>query len=170
MSDEGKSLGMPIEIARRNLLEDPSIRTIAEELGVPLEVYVDKVLEYARHPEREPELAIIEDADAREMGVEVATEADVVGWFEGLADGSVVLPDARKEVASRDGFTLDATEAERLRAEAQGRPRRAPAPAPAPPPNPEAGAVLKQQLAERQRQMQLSMEARKAGKPPAKKP
>lgn len=163
-SKDAGNLGMPLEMARQSLRDDPNTAKIAETMGLEVELYIDKVLEYALNPQKKPQLEIMDDADAREMGVEVHSYDDVCNWLDGVSDGSIPVDSGRREMSLSDGFSTQATEAERLKAEARGRPRRGPAPSPAPKISAEAGAVLKQQLADRQRQNQLSMDARRAGR------
>lgn len=166
---EPKNLGMPLEIAKKNLRDDPQTHAIAEALGVDVEDYIDKVIDYARHPDKEPELELLDEESIAQLGPDVPSVADVTHWFEQVAEGEIELDD-RVEVAPSDGFSTGVDRADALRAQARGEagPRRAPGVEEvqrgrARPAAPEAGSVLKQQLLEQQRQFQLGMDARRAG-------
>jgi hypothetical protein len=172
-----KSLGMPLEIARKNLRDDPQTLAIAEALGVDVETYIDRVLEYAQHPEKEPELELLDDASVAQLGPEAPSVEDVTRWLEQVEAGEVEL-DGRVKVAERDGYSTEAERSEVLRAQAGGEApaRRAPpvervSRGRAEKPSGE-GSVLEEQLRARQRQFKLGMDARRAGqgrRPPPKK-
>lgn len=68
------------EALRKKILDDPNTARIAEELGVPLEEYVEQVLFYAMNPQAEPQLYVVEDADLRAMGVE-PPDPDAMGKY-----------------------------------------------------------------------------------------
>lgn len=93
-----KKLKRPVEEVRAELLQDPNTRQIADKLGMKLEEYVELVLDYAQHPEKQPEFNLISDGEAKAKGV--ATTAEVKQWFEGVADGKVDL----REPHERDEF------------------------------------------------------------------
>src|SRR5687767_182325 len=56
------------ESLRRTLLDDPNTRKIAETLGLPVEEYVQHVIEFATNPGSEPEFVAIPDAELKKMG------------------------------------------------------------------------------------------------------
>jgi DNA-directed RNA polymerase specialized sigma subunit len=93
-----KRLKRPVEEVRAELLKDESTRQIAEKLGMELEAYVEKVLEYAQNPDKQPEFNLISEAEAQAKGV--ATVREVKQWFEDVADGKVDL----REPHERDSF------------------------------------------------------------------
>lgn len=171
----GKSLGMPLEIARKNLREDPNTHEIAKSLGVEVEDYINKVLDYALNPGKEPEVELLDDESIAGLGPDAPSVSDVTAWLEGVAAGQEVLDD-RVEVAGSDNFTTQADRTEVLRAKtgAASAPLRAPTvtvPKPETGDDGGAGSVLRAQLLEQQRNMQLGMDARRAGqvrKPPPK--
>lgn len=175
MSDEApRSLGMPLDIARKNLREDPHTQEIAKALGVELDDYIEKVLDYAQHPNKEPELELLDDEAAAELGPDAASVAEVEAWMEKVASGEIDLDD-RVKVADSDGFSMDAEPSEAARRDVgvEARTRTAPGVEElqrgrARAPTQEAGSVLKQQLLAQQRSTQLGLEARRAGKPKKK--
>ncbi|MEO1228389.1 MAG: hypothetical protein AAFZ18_05740 [Myxococcota bacterium] len=163
---------MPLEMARNNLREDPSTHAIAEALGVEVEDYIDRVLEYATHPDKEVEVELLDDEAAAELGPDAPSMAQVMEWMNGVASGDIDLDD-RVKIAESDGFTTQDAPSEVLRREAgaEAPVRRAPgveqiqrgskrASAP------EAGSALKDQLLAQQRNLQLGMDARRAAKKP----
>jgi hypothetical protein len=68
------------EALRKQLMEDPNTKGIAKNLGVSLEDYVNQVLHFVAHPNEEPSLYVVEDADLRGMGLEPPDEA-AIGKF-----------------------------------------------------------------------------------------
>ena len=159
---------MPLAIARKNLREDPQTAAIAKELGVDVEEYIEQVLEYAQNPDKEPELELLDDEAAQDLGPEAATMDEVVSWLEAVESGEITLED-RVQVAEADGFSKDAERSEVLRQQAGAEmSRRAPGVEEMTAPKkgdatPEAGSVLKAQLMEQQRSMRLGVDAQRAG-------
>lgn len=177
MSEE-RSLGMPLEIARQNLRADPHVGAVAKELGVELDVYVERVLHYALHPDEDPQLDLLDAESVQSLGRQAPSVQDVTAWFEAAAQGGVLPPD-RVEVAAHDGFTTESAPAERLRPQVGGHvPRWAPGVEELPnrravaPPADEAGsdaqpdpaAALRRQLLEQQQRGALGLDARRAGR------
>jgi hypothetical protein len=68
------------EALRKKILGDPNTAKIAENLGVPLEDYVNQVLHFALHPNEEPQLYVVEDAALRQMGYE-PPDAEAMGQY-----------------------------------------------------------------------------------------
>lgn len=93
-----KKLKRPVEEVRAELLADPHTKDIAKTLGIPLEEYVEKVLDYAQHPEKQPQFNVLPDEVIKAQGG--ATTADVKQWFENVAAGKIDLRDPR----DKDGF------------------------------------------------------------------
>jgi len=90
-----KRLKRPIEEVRAELLADPATQGIAQKLGVPLEEYVEKVLDFAQHPEKQPQFNVLPDGQAKAAGG--ATTGEVKQWLEDVADGKVDLRDDREK-------------------------------------------------------------------------
>ena len=93
-----KKLKRPVEELRAQLLADSHTQSIAKKLGCPLEEYVEKVLDYAQNPEKQPEFNVLPDGIAKQQGA--ATTAEVKQWFEEVLAGKV---DLRAE-HEKDGF------------------------------------------------------------------
>jgi hypothetical protein len=68
------------EALRKKILADPNTAKIAENLGVPLEDYVNQVLHFALHPDEEPNVYVVEDAALRQMGYE-PPDAEAMGQY-----------------------------------------------------------------------------------------
>lgn len=105
MSDAPKkSLGMPVEMARQRLKENPEIIAMAKTVQMDLDEFVERCLYYAQHPDAEPELQVLSDEDQSmlEAEGEIATQDDVVAFFEAASRGE--LPSQNKGHAKKDGF------------------------------------------------------------------
>lgn len=147
-----KALNVPVEVARQRLLENPETQDIAKSLGLELEAYVDMILDFAQHPEKEPELQVLDDESLAGLGAEVPSQAEVLGWFQAVERGEIDLT-VQAEVVS-DEVELKSAEEERKKrlsaAIGAGPVKAAPkvgdaAKAPESKADP-AGSVLKQQL------------------------
>ena len=64
-----KKLKRPVEEIRAELLVDPATQGIASKLGIPVEQYVEKVLDYAQNPEKQPQLNQIDLREEHEKDV-----------------------------------------------------------------------------------------------------
>jgi len=82
-------LKRPVEEVRAELLADPHTQSIAEKLGIRVEEYVEKVLEYALHPEKQPELNVLPEGEVKARGG--ATTTEVKRWLEDVAAGKIDL-------------------------------------------------------------------------------
>lgn len=90
-NDENKrGLGMPVEVARQQLMDSDDIQKLAEIFGVTLDEYVDLVLDYAVHPDKQPMLEVIDDEEELE-GRGLPTQADVHKWLGDVESGAVDL-------------------------------------------------------------------------------
>lgn len=105
MSTNKRSLGMPLEIARQKVLEDPIAQEMAQVLGMTIEAFADQVLEAAQDPES-VQLEVMTDEEAAEFGDQIPSEAEVVQWLEAVAEGEIDLsgPEA---AFSRDAVSSD---------------------------------------------------------------
>jgi DNA-directed RNA polymerase specialized sigma subunit len=104
-----KKLKKPVEQLRVELVADPATQSIAKKLGLPVEEYVEKVLDYAQHPDKQPQLNLIPDGVAKSQGG--ATTADVVKWFNDVAARKIDVRDDRQK--ARDDREKDAFEAKK---------------------------------------------------------
>jgi hypothetical protein len=168
--DEPRSLGMPLELAREQLLADPNTRQIAAALGVEVREYVERVLEYARHPTREPELFVLDQETLEAHEDELPSEAEVLRWFEGVASGQIAAGPRALDLA--DGFSSE-DEPAQAALEVAGASTAARAPmveevtrrkgASSPRPASGLGAVLKKQLFDQQQRARLATESKRTG-------
>jgi hypothetical protein len=103
MNDSKKKpgLGMPVEVARQQLIDDSETQELAKTFGVTVEEYADLVLEYAQNPDKQPELHVIDDEEWQESGVDAATTADVRTWFQGVIDGDIDLTPEHQKINDR---------------------------------------------------------------------
>ena len=67
---------------RAKLLADPDTITIASNLGVPLEEYVDQVLHFVKNPKADPQMLVVEDDDLRAAGFEPPDEKKLLAFVE----------------------------------------------------------------------------------------
>ena len=73
------------ESLKARLLEDPSTAQLAEQLGVPLNEYIQQVLHFMQHPGEEPQLLVVEDEDLRSAGYSVPAEEAMARFLEQAA-------------------------------------------------------------------------------------
>ena len=90
-----KRLKRPVEEVRAELLADPATQAIAQKLGMPLEQYVEKVLDFAQHPEKQPQFNVLPEGDVKAAGG--ATTGEVKQWLDDVAEGKVDLRDDREK-------------------------------------------------------------------------
>lgn len=91
-------LKRPVEEVRKELLEDPRIADIAKQLNIEVAAYVEKILDYAQHPDKQPVLNLLPDDVVKAQGGH--TMADVKQWFEKVDRGEIDLVPAHL----KDGF------------------------------------------------------------------
>ncbi|WP_257459622.1 hypothetical protein [Archangium lipolyticum] len=77
------------EAIRSRLLADPNTPKLAEQLGVPLEKYVQQVVHFVQNPQEEPQLLVVEDEDLRAMG----HEPPEIESLDHLLDEAVAVAD-----------------------------------------------------------------------------
>jgi hypothetical protein len=86
---ETRKLKKPIEELRADLLADERTQRYAKTLNLPLEEYVEKVLDYAQHPEKEPVFNIVPEAQVKAQGG--ATIGEVQTWLKKAISGEIQL-------------------------------------------------------------------------------
>ena len=92
-----RQLKRPIEEIRAELMADPSTQNIAAKLGMELAAYVEKVLDYLQNPDKQPELNVLPEGEAKAQGA--ATTEEVKQWFEDVISGKVDLRPASQKDA-----------------------------------------------------------------------
>jgi DNA-directed RNA polymerase specialized sigma subunit len=70
MTTPQKKINKPIPELRQELLADNDTQRIAKALKMPIEEYVELVLDYVQNPEKDPEVYVPSEDQLREMGVE----------------------------------------------------------------------------------------------------
>ena len=101
-----RKLKKPVEVLRKELLEDKDTQRIATAIGVPLEQYVELVLDYAQHPEKKPQLDIAPDEELRAMGYEPPTGAEVGQFLVDTAQNMGPLRNARSNFKAEEKAPL----------------------------------------------------------------
>ena len=100
-----KGLGMPLEVARAQLMENDEIKQLAETLGMELEDFVERVLFYGKNPDAEPQLHIIPDDELEELGADVPTMGEVMEWLRHVDSGKedlTIVPERVTDSVSDD--------------------------------------------------------------------
>ncbi len=163
-----KSLGMPLEMAKQSLRDNPDTKKIADSLGVELEEYIDQVMHYAMNPELEPELEVYTEEQLEEAGVEgIPSPKECQDWFEAAINGEINLS-GRIDVEEKDGFSTKRDQKEVIQESAGVKlNRRAPRidQLKAPSMADGAGSALKNQLLQQQQAQRIGMDARRSGRP-----
>jgi len=92
MTEKSKrSLGVPLEVARQQLMEDEDTIAIAKSFGLPLEKYVEMVLKYALDPNKEPEIIVLDEEVQQTHGEKLPRQHEVLNWLEKVASGEIEL-------------------------------------------------------------------------------
>jgi len=85
-------LKRPIAELRAELLADKDTRHLAEVFGMKVEDYVEKVLDYAQNPDKQPMLNVVTDELAvKAANPDVMTTAETVRELEKLISGETTL-------------------------------------------------------------------------------
>lgn len=100
MSDAPKKPRRPVEEVRAELMKSQDTQQIANQLGLKLEDYVEKVLAYYKDPTKQPMVYVVSEEQIRAAGVEPPTEKAIMEWLQKVDSGEIDLrPDHLK-----DGF------------------------------------------------------------------
>ena len=91
MAEQKSRLKRPVEKVRAELLADPDTKRIAKAVKMKLEDYVELVLDYAQHPDKEPVLQVASDEELRNAGYEPPSAKDVAQFFLDGANGKLGL-------------------------------------------------------------------------------
>ncbi len=70
---------------RAKVLADPNTAEIAESLGVELDDYVDRVVEFVMNPKLKPELVAASDAALKAAGHTPPDQAEIVAYLKSAA-------------------------------------------------------------------------------------
>lgn len=90
---------------RAEMLKHPEIKKQAEKLKIPLEAYVEKILDYAKHPTKPPQLVITPDEELKKKAAETGTKApptqeELEDYLKKINSGEIAISPAHQ----RDGF------------------------------------------------------------------
>lgn len=167
MEDKPKrSLGAPLEVVRQQLMEDEDTIAIAKSFELPLEKYVEMVLEYALDPEKEPEITLLDDEVQQTHGEKLPTQHEVMSWLDQVASGEIEL--GPPQLSNRDKLEK-ANNHKGLNKLTGGKPRpimSAPSPQIA---NNEISSVLKKELMNRRSQENIHKFTKQNDSSPDKK-
>jgi hypothetical protein len=102
-----RGLKRPVAEVRAELLASEETKHIAKTLGISLEEYVEKVLDYAQHPDKEPILTVVADEAALKAAYpEVKTTAEIVAELEQYVIGKATF-ELGDGSLDKDGFSND---------------------------------------------------------------
>ncbi|HVG58247.1 MAG TPA: hypothetical protein VNA24_06805 [Hyalangium sp.] len=90
----------PIEEIRAEIMNDPDVREQARIMDIPLEKYVDKIIDYARNPNKPAQVVVKPDAVLKKEDPTIPTTEEIKTHLEKLASGEIAVSPAHK----RDGF------------------------------------------------------------------
>lgn len=102
---DGKKLRRPVEVVRAELLADKDVKEQARLLQLPVEAYVEKILDYALHPQKPPQIQIVPDEALKAQDPSIPTVAEIQTHLEKVISGEIVISPAQM----RDGFSDDRT-------------------------------------------------------------
>jgi hypothetical protein len=102
---EGKKLKRPVEEVRKELLADPDVKEQARLLQLPVEQYVEKILDYAIHPEKPPQIQIVPDEALKAQDPSIPTVEEIQTHLEKIVSGEISISPAHMP----DGYSKDRT-------------------------------------------------------------
>ncbi|WP_395854112.1 hypothetical protein [Cystobacter fuscus] len=105
---EGKKLRRPIDDVRDELLKDPDVKEQARLLQIPVEQYVEKILDYASHPEKPPAIMIVPDEALKKEDPSIPTVAEVETHLQRMVNGDIPIIPGQ----ATDGFNKGPTPAQ----------------------------------------------------------
>ncbi|MFB1481384.1 hypothetical protein [Corallococcus sp. RDP092CA] len=105
-------LKRPVEVVRAELLADEDVKQQAELFKIPVAQYVEKILDYAIHPDKPPQLEIIPDEELKARDPKIATVEEIGTHLQKIIDGEIAISPAQQ----RDGFSSDKSHEQRYSA------------------------------------------------------
>jgi hypothetical protein len=97
---EPQPLPRPIEEVRAVLMADPDVREQARMLQLPLAEYVEKIIDYARHPQKPPQVQVLPDPVLKAQDPSIPTTGEIKTHLEKIVSGEISISPEHK----RDGF------------------------------------------------------------------
>jgi hypothetical protein len=102
---EGKKLRRPVDDVREELMKDADVKEQARLLKIPVEQYVEKILDYAVHPEKPPAIMIVPDEALKKEDPSIPTVAEVENHLQKLVKGEIPIIPGK----AQDGFSKGPT-------------------------------------------------------------
>jgi hypothetical protein len=102
---EGKKLRRPVDDVREELLKDPDVKEQARLLQIPVEQYVEKILDYASHPEKPPAIMIVPDEALKKEDPGIPTVTEVETHLQKMVNGEIPIVPGQ----ATDGFSKGPT-------------------------------------------------------------
>jgi DNA-directed RNA polymerase specialized sigma subunit len=84
-----RGLKRPVEVVRAELLKDPDTKRIAKAVGMPLEEYVELVLQYAQDKDKEPMIKVVSDEELHANGFKTMTNDEAANLLIKAAKGEL---------------------------------------------------------------------------------
>jgi hypothetical protein len=107
VTPEGKKPKKSVEQLRAELLADKDVKEQARLMKIDLAEYVEKIIDYALHPEKPAQLTITPDHELKQRNPNIPTMAEVETHLQKIADGEIMLNRAQQ----RDGFNTQDSDA-----------------------------------------------------------
>lgn len=92
-----------LERIAAKVMADPNTAKIAEQLGVPLEEYVQSVVTFIADPKAEPEFVTISDENLKKMGAPPPSIEEMTAYVQGLVDQKMARAKSTFEEAPTGG-------------------------------------------------------------------
>ena len=86
---------------RAEMMANPDVQEQARLLKMPLEQFVEKMLDYAKHPSKPPQLIITPDEELKKQDPRIPTVGELEAHLEKLKSGEISISPAHR----RDGFS-----------------------------------------------------------------
>lgn len=93
-------LKVPVEQLRAKLMADPEVSKQAALLKLPIEQYVEKIIDYARHPSKPPQLVLTPDEELKARDPKIPTQEEIGDYLQKVKSGEIAISPAHQ----RDGF------------------------------------------------------------------
>lgn len=104
---EPKKLKKPVEELRAELLADKDVNEQAQMLQIDVAAYVEKILDYALHPDKPAQLIITPDEELKARDPNIPTVEELQTHLQKIVDGEVMISRAQQ----RDGFNAEDADA-----------------------------------------------------------
>ncbi|MET0406413.1 MAG: hypothetical protein ABW123_28595 [Cystobacter sp.] len=109
---EGKKLRRPVDEVRNELLNDSDVKEQAKLLKIPVEEYVDKILDYAVNPSKPPAIMVVPDEALKKQDPKAPTLAEVDNHLQRMVSGEIAIIPGQ----AQDGFNKGPSPAQYQRA------------------------------------------------------